>query len=100
MRSFNPPNGEPVRRPPPWGAVAPPDTVGETGEVTTSEPLQCSAKGCRADARWALRWNNPKIHDPDRRKVWLACPEHQEHLNAFLSRRGFLRETVPVEELD
>jgi hypothetical protein len=66
--------------------------------VTTDEPPQCSAKGCRADARWALRWNNPKIHDPDRRKVWLACDEHRESLTDFLSRRGFHRETVPVEE--
>jgi hypothetical protein len=66
--------------------------------VTTDEPLQCSAKGCHADARWALRWNNPKIHAPDRRKVWLACDEHRDHLSDFLARREFLRETVPVEE--
>ena len=73
--------------------------MGETGHVTTDETLQCSAKGCRADARWALRWNNPKIHDPDRRKVWLSCDEHRDHLTAFLNRREFLRETVPVEEV-
>ena len=55
--------------------------------------LTCSAKGCQAPAQWALRWNNPKIHTPDRRKVWLACDEHRESLSAFLSARGFLRET-------
>jgi hypothetical protein len=66
--------------------------------MTADEPLQCSAKDCRAAARWALRWNNPKIHDPDRRKTWLACDDHREYLTAFLSRRGFLRETVPVDE--
>ncbi len=41
------------------------------------EPLTCSAKGCHADAEWALQWNNPKLHTPDRRKVWLACEEHR-----------------------
>lgn len=74
--------------------------IGETMAVTIDESLQCSAKGCRADARWALRWNNPKIHAPDRRKTWLACDEHREHLTVFLSRRGFLRETVPVGDTD
>ena len=47
---------------------------------------------------WALRWNNPKIHTPDRRKVWLACDEHREHLSQFLGRRDFLREVVPFQE--
>ncbi|HZN20249.1 MAG TPA: hypothetical protein VFB84_18970 [Micromonosporaceae bacterium] len=54
----------------------------------------CSARGCRQPARWALRWNNPKLHPPDRRKTWLACDEHREHLSAFLSARGFLREVA------
>ena len=63
------------------------------------EELQCSAKGCRADAVWALRWNNPKIHTPDRRKVWLACDEHRESLSAFLGRRDFLKDVVPVADL-
>ena len=62
--------------------------------------LQCSAKGCRADAVWALRWNNPKIHTPERRKIWLACEEHREGLSAFLNRRGFLRDVVPVADRD
>lgn len=62
--------------------------------------LQCSAKDCRAAARYALRWNNPKIHTPDRRKTWLACEDHLEYLSAFLSRRGFLRDVEPVEEAE
>ncbi len=74
--------------------------VGQTGGVTTEDSLRCSAKGCRADARWALRWNNPKIHDAERRKIWLACDEHREHLTSFLSRRDFLRDVVPVEEIE
>ena len=52
----------------------------------------CSAKGCKAPARWELRWNNPRLHTPDRRKIWLACDEHREHLSRFLDARGFLRE--------
>lgn len=58
----------------------------------------CSAKGCQADAVWALQWNNHKIHTPERRKVWLACEQHRESLGAFLEARSFLREVVPVEE--
>jgi hypothetical protein len=46
-------------------------------------------------AAWQLRWNNPKLHAPDRRKIWLACDDHRESLSAFLSARGFLREVVP-----
>jgi hypothetical protein len=59
-----------------------------------AEPI-CSAKDCRRPATWALRWNNPKIHTSDRRKTWLACDEHRDHLGGFLSARGFLRETEP-----
>jgi len=55
----------------------------------------CSAKGCRRPAAYELRWNNPKIHTPERRKVWLACEEHRESLADFLDRRGFLREVAP-----
>lgn len=61
--------------------------------------LVCSAKGCRTPAVWALRWNNPKLHPPERRKTWLACDEHRETLGDFLSVRGFLRETVPASTL-
>jgi hypothetical protein len=55
----------------------------------------CSAKGCREAAMWALLWNNPKLHTPERRKSWLACEQHREHLASFLSARGFLRSTEP-----
>ena len=58
-------------------------------------PVICSAKGCTEPAAWDLRWNNPKLHTPDRRKVWTACPEHRTSLADFLGARGFLRETVP-----
>ncbi|MEU6206654.1 hypothetical protein ABZ814_24075 [Micromonospora musae] len=62
----------------------------------TDEPLICSAKGCHAPATWELRWNNPRLHDPDRRKTWLACPTHRETLGDFLDARGFLRAVVPL----
>ena len=58
--------------------------------------LTCSAKGCAAAATHELRWNNPKLHTPDRRKVWLACDDHRESLSRFLDARGFLREVAPV----
>jgi hypothetical protein len=62
------------------------------------EPLTCSAKGCPAEAHHQVVWNNPRIHTPDRRKIWLACDEHEESLRAFLGARGFWRETVPLDE--
>jgi hypothetical protein len=56
----------------------------------------CSAKGCRADATHAVVWNNPKIHTPDREKVWHACDEHLEHLSQYVGVRGFLLRTEPL----
>lgn len=58
----------------------------------------CSAKGCRAAAVWVLAWNNPKLHTPQRRKTWLACEEHREHLSSFLGMRGFLKDVVLLTE--
>ena len=63
-----------------------------------SDPV-CSARGCGRPARWGLRWNNPKLHTPERRKTWLACDAHRQYLADHLSVRGFLRETLPVEEM-
>jgi hypothetical protein len=60
-------------------------------------PLTCSAKDCRQLATVALKWNNPKIHTPERRKTWLACPDHERSLTEFLAARGFMRETEPLE---
>jgi hypothetical protein len=57
----------------------------------------CSAKRCQHDAVWALLWNNPKLHTPERRKVWLACEEHRQSLSDFLGARQFLIEVVPHE---
>ena len=67
--------------------------LGVIGEL----PPQCSAKGCRAAAVWALRWNNPKLHAAEYRKTWLACDEHRATLGGFLEVRGFLREVTPFK---
>lgn len=61
--------------------------------------LRCSARGCRSAAAWGLRWNNPRLHPPERRKTWLACDLHVQDLASFLGSRGFLREQIGVEEL-
>lgn len=55
----------------------------------------CSAKGCQDSGSWELQWNNPKIHTPDRRKIWLACETHKQSLSDFLGARGFLKDVVP-----
>lgn len=68
-----------------------PDAVGE---------LVCSARGCRAEAAWGVLWNNPRLHTPERRKVWLACDEHRTHLSEYLQVRAFLKDVVPVDALD
>ncbi|WP_182113714.1 MULTISPECIES: hypothetical protein [unclassified Actinotalea] len=70
-----------------------------TNDTEPAQELLCSARGCRDDAAWGLRWNNPRLHSGDRRKVWLACDDHRAHLEQFLGARGFHRDTVPVDEL-
>lgn len=62
-------------------------------ESLMSADLYCSAKGCRAPAAYAVKWNNPRLHPPERRKIWLACTAHRESLTRFLQARGFWRET-------
>ncbi|MBC9823371.1 hypothetical protein [Terrabacter sp. MAHUQ-38] len=59
----------------------------------------CSAKGCRRYAAHAVVWRNPKLHTADRRKVWLACDDHEKSLADFVALRGFLIEVIPVESL-
>jgi len=56
----------------------------------------CSAKGCRTAAVHALVWNNPKVHTPDREKLWHACEDHLESLSHFLELRGFLKRVDPA----
>lgn len=70
------------------------------GEPAADDVPLCSSKGCREPATWAHRWNNPRLHTPERRKVWLACAAHRETLADFLGSRGFLRDTVAVDALE
>ena len=70
-----------------------------TAGPAPDDELLCSARGCRQDAAWGLLWNNPKLHTATRRKVWLACDAHREHLEQYLGSRAFLRQTVPVGEI-
>ncbi|SNS44840.1 hypothetical protein SAMN06309944_0290 [Micrococcales bacterium KH10] len=69
-------------------------------EFVAAEPAICNAKGCTELAEMAVRWNNPKIHTPDRRKIWAACPGHVAHLENFLQLRGFWKDTVPLTEAE
>jgi hypothetical protein len=71
-------------------------TDGSDGTSSMSDSPICSARGCGKPASWQLLWNNPKIHTPERRKIWLACDDHKESLSEFLRIRSFLREVEPV----
>ncbi|MER7462723.1 hypothetical protein [Streptomyces sp. NPDC097981] len=75
-----------------------PDSPDSVHSSAGAEAPTCSAKGCRDAAVWVLAWNNPKLHTPERRKTWLACEEHREHLSRFLGVRGFLKDVVKLDE--
>lgn len=70
-------------------AAIPPDNAGRADP----EQVICSAQKCRRLARWAVVWNNPKIHTPDREKVWAACNDHRDTLRDYLTahRMNFIR---------
>lgn len=61
--------------------ATPPDNEGRAAPTE----VICSAQKCRNSARWAVVWNNPKIHTPDREKVWSACDEHRDSLADYLT---------------
>ncbi|QAV71529.1 hypothetical protein ESZ53_02620 [Salinibacterium sp. UTAS2018] len=58
---------------------------------------QCSRAGCVVPAQFNVNWRNPRIHGPERVKIWLACGEHKEFLRDYLATRGF---PVFVSDLD
>jgi hypothetical protein len=70
----------------------------------SAAPLQgppvCSRKGCGDAADWQLLWNNPRIHTPERRKIWLACSGHVQWLEDYLHVRGLWKETLPLPGRD
>ena len=60
--------------------------------------LICSRSGIRRAATSQVVWRNPRIHAPDREKIWLACPEHVDFLRDYLAARDFpvtVRDGVP-----
>jgi hypothetical protein len=73
-------------------------TTADESYVSGPQAPTCSAKGCTAPAAWDLLWNNPKLHTPERRKVWLACEDHKTSLSAFLGSRAFLRDVVAHQD--
>lgn len=52
------------------------DLLGSLSQDAQPEYAKCSRKGCQQAAEFQLLWNNPKVHTPERRKIWLACSEH------------------------
>ena len=58
----------------------------------------CSRKGCTTEATHQNLWNNPKIHTPQRRKIWLACDEHTAWLENYLKERQFWKQTLPFPQ--
>ncbi len=67
-----------------------PDQPSVFAADASSDQVTCSAKGCRQSPSYAVVWNNPKVHTPEREKIWLACEDHREWLASFLDKRGFL----------
>jgi hypothetical protein len=72
------------------------DLAGNGGAPAAAPGALCSRKACRAAADWQLLWNNPKIHTPERRKIWLACGEHRVWLEDYLQTRGLWKETLAL----
>jgi hypothetical protein len=70
------------------------DLAAGTAGPPPATAAMCSRKACRSEASWQLLWNNPKIHTPERRKMWLACAEHRDWLEDYLQVRGLWKETV------
>lgn len=72
------------------------DLLGSLGSSAQEElSPRCSRKGCTRDAAWQILWNNPKVHSPERRKVWLACDDHRDWLADYLAQRSFLKQVRP-----
>ncbi|MFF1254193.1 hypothetical protein ACFVYC_17095 [Pseudarthrobacter sp. NPDC058329] len=74
------------------------DFAAGTDPAQTESVATCSRKACRSEASWQLLWNNPKIHTPERRKIWLACADHRDWLEDYLQTRGLWKQTVPLED--
>lgn len=56
----------------------------------------CSRAECRTVAVWNVNWRNPRIHGPERVKVWLACEAHRDFLRDYLASRDFPVLVTPI----
>lgn len=65
------------------------------GSVGPDE-LRCSRSGCREAAVWNVNWRNPRLHTPDRVKVWLACDDHRSFFLDYFDNRGFPVSVSPL----
>jgi hypothetical protein len=68
--------------------------VGARADAEAS--VTCSRAGCRETANWRVEWRNPRIHSPDRRKIWVACDEHRDFLRDYLAARDFPVMVAPL----
>ena len=73
------------------------DLLGSLSQDAQPEYAKCSRKGCQQAAEFQLLWNNPKVHTPERRKIWLACSEHVGWLENYLREREFWKQTLPFD---
>lgn len=58
------------------------------GEFTPGS-TRCSRTACQETPAWKILWRNPKIHGPEREKVWLSCSDHRTFFEGYLGQRGF-----------
>lgn len=59
--------------------------------------IRCSAAGCVNPAEFRVNWRNPRIHAPERVKVWLACGDHRSSLADYLATRGLPVRVTPID---
>ncbi len=57
---------------------------------------RCSRTACAQVPAWQILWRNPKIHGPEREKIWLSCAEHKAFFEGYLGQRGFPVRSVAV----
>jgi len=71
--------------------------IGSLGPDHDGAGPTCSRAGCSLPAAWNINWRNPRIHGPERVKIWLACDDHREYLHDYLDARDFPVVVTPLE---
>lgn len=72
--------------------------IGGFASPEGSTDARCSRAGCGQPATRTVNWRNPRIHGPERVKVWLACEEHVDYLRDYLASRDFPVIVTPLGE--